>query len=156
MRDYRALDTFYWLLCFLLLWTILTGAEGWAFGAACTVLASLATRWLELPFWRFRLWCLPRFCFFFLRELLLAGWDVAWRALHPRLPIYPGWVEYRLKQHNPKVTLLLSAMVGLLPGTLASRARHGSLAIHTLNARADWESAICRLETELRTLLGDR
>ena len=31
----------------------------------------------------------------FVRQSVLAGADVAWRALHPKLPLRPGFIAYR-------------------------------------------------------------
>ena len=50
--------------------------------------------------------------------------------------------------------LLLSALVGLLPGTLASRIDGGQLRVHVLDEQLPWQATIAELERRLERLLG--
>lgn len=144
----------YWLLLYSVLWGILSGGAGWAFGLSSAALAALMSVRLGLSPIRVRWYYLPRFVSFFIGAVFAGGWDVARRALDPRLPLHPAWVSYSLTQTNPRVSLLLSAMVGLLPGTLASRVGAGQVQLHVLDARQDWNSTVARLERHLSDLLG--
>ena len=140
----------YWLLLYTALWWLLAGHAGWGFGAVVVVAAVAASIWLDAAPWRFRL----QFLRFFLWELCLGGWDVARRALHPRRPVDPAWVIYPLNCDDARVKLTLSAMVGLLPGTLSSRYEEDQLHIHTLDRNQDWLTTVADLERELACLLG--
>ncbi len=150
----RWLNFGYWTLLSAALWLLLTGGTGWLFGLVLAPGAAALAVWLEARPPRLRLRHLPAFVVFFLWELLAGGWDVARRALHPRLPLNPAWVQYPLQQHNPQVTLLLSALVGLLPGTFASRVAGDHLVVHTLDRNLNWQGTVARLERHLLALLG--
>ena len=94
-----------------------------------------------------RLGALPGFLTFFLRHMLLGGWDVARRALQPRCQLQPAWHPYPLTSRSPRVRLLLSALVGLLPGTLSSR-------IEGDRRAPAWQPTVAELERRLERLLG--
>ncbi|MGD8174555.1 Na+/H+ antiporter subunit E [Marinimicrobium sp. ARAG 43.8] len=145
-----------WLLLFAALWAVISGAEGWAFGVPASLAAATLAWRLPLPWPSLRWRHLPAFIAFFLRELTLGAWDVARRILHPRVPIDPAWHTYSLHSHNPRVHLMLSALVGLLPGTMASHFDNGILHLHILDSRQPWSSTVARLEWHLERLLGER
>ena len=91
--------------------------------------------------------------FYALKHMLLGGWDVARRALHPRSPLQPAWHPFILTSDSPRVRLLLSAMVGLLPGTLVSRIEGDEMQVHVLDASMPWQATIADLEQHLVRLL---
>jgi multicomponent Na+:H+ antiporter subunit E len=64
----------------------------------------------------------------------IAGIDVAWRALDPRLPLRPGIVTYHpLLPPGAKQNTFLTSM-SLMPGTLpAGPIEGGGIAIHCLD-----------------------
>lgn len=142
-----------WCLPFALLWALVAGGQGWGFGVIAVLAASALAAWLKpavsLPGWRY----LPAFLWFFLRSAIHGGWDVAIRAWRPSLPIHPEWVEYEMRSEDARVRLMLSAMVGLLPGTLASHFEDRRLFIHALDSRQDWSATVIALETHLIKLL---
>lgn len=149
-----------WLLCLCLLWAMLSAGQGWYLGLPTAVGASALAAALKLPAPRLgTLLRLPRFMAFFLRTLWHGGWDVARRALSPSLPIAPAWTEYTLQDHYrdhplyPRMRLLLSGMVGLLPGTLSTHYVEHTLTLHVLDERQDWRTTTQRLEQELARLL---
>lgn len=147
-----ALGFFAWLA----LWAVLSDAEAWTFGVPVAAIASMAGYRLRLRCGALRLQVLPVFLGFFLRELFSGGWDVARRALLPRLPIAPGWQTFTLATCDPRARLLLSAMVGLLPGTLSSHHDGRVLHVHALDQHQDWRRTVARLETLLSRLLGEQ
>lgn len=137
------------------LWALLGRGEGWAFGIPVAAAATFATIRLQLNWRPLRLSALAAVFGIFLRELFSGGWDVARRALHPRMPIAPGWQTFNMKSRNPRVRLLLSAMIGLLPGTLSSDYDGFTLHIHALDQQQNWEDTVVHLESLLSRLLGD-
>ncbi|MDO3383737.1 Na+/H+ antiporter subunit E [Gilvimarinus algae] len=142
-----------WSTVFFALWLLLAGPGAWLAGLIASTLAAAIAVWVGLTVPPLRWRWLPSFLLFFTVELLLAGWDVARRALHPRLPLAPAWVSYRFRSTNPRVHLMLSAIVGLLPGTLSSHWDTEQMAVHALDEHSDWQSTIVRLEALLDKLI---
>ncbi|MDQ2078135.1 Na+/H+ antiporter subunit E [Marinimicrobium sp. ABcell2] len=147
-------DGFYWLLTYTIIWWLLTGGTGWAFGALWILGACAVSLLLRVRPKRFKLLRLPGFLTFFSYQLWAGGWDVARRALHPRRPLNPGWVKYSFHCTDPQERILLSAMVGLLPGTLASQVDGDQLCVHTLDLSQPWHHTVADLEVHLTRLLG--
>lgn len=147
-------DGFFWLFTYTLVWWLLTGGAGWGFGAPWIVAASALSLRLRLGPARIKLLHLPGFLVFFIRRLWAGGWDVARRALHPQCPLNPGWASYSLRSQNVQERILLSAMVGLFPGTLAAQIDGDQLRVHTLDLKGNWHQEIAALEAQLARLLG--
>lgn len=139
----------------LALWALLSNNSGWAFGVPLALLAAWASQRVRLQVGPLQVQYLPAFLGFFLTALVIGGWDVARRAWHPQLPIAPRWLRYDMSSQEPRVHLLLSAMVGLLPGTFASHFQQQTLFIHALDHRQDWRSTVHRLEHHLERLLKE-
>jgi multicomponent Na+:H+ antiporter subunit E len=154
-RAHRTNDALYWALLYAALWALFAEGGGWLLGVPTVLLAVLLSLWLGVQPVRLRLRVLPAFLGFFLRHMLLGGWDVAGRALRPRCPLQPGWHVYPLTSRSPRVRLLLSALVGLLPGTLASGIDGERMRIHVLDGRLHWRDTIAELEQRLEALLGE-
>tara|TARA_R110002051_G_scaffold90269_3_gene158972 strand:+ start:36845 stop:37258 length:414 start_codon:yes stop_codon:yes gene_type:complete len=132
---------------------LLSSNEGWLLGLPLALLAAWAGVRASLHVGPVQLRYLPAFLGFFIAELFIGGWDVARRAWHPRLPIKPQWVRYQMSCTEPRVQLLLSAMVGLLPGTLASHFEGQTLHLHALDHQQNWRNTVGRLERHLGRLL---
>ena len=140
---------------FSLIWWILTDGDpqSWWIGAPAVVLAVTASVALLPPihivwyeFFRF----MP---FFFMRSLL-GGADVAWRALHPRMPIAPDIINYsmRLPQGPPQV--FMANIASLLPGTLVAEINQQTLKVHVLDGRNDALQELEVLEQHLIRIFG--
>jgi multicomponent Na+:H+ antiporter subunit E len=70
----------------------------------------------------------------FLQQSIRAGIDVAWRALDPRLPLRPGFVNYRPQLPPGRARNAFLTMMSLLPGTLpCGPDEEGGLAVHCLD-----------------------
>lgn len=144
-----------WFILFLFVWVILSEAQGWTFGVLTAVGAAMISSSLPMRWPAVRLSRLPGFLGFFLPQLLGSGWDVARRALHPALPISPAWETYSMTSANPKVHQMLSALVGMLPGTLASHHHQRRLYLHILNRHHDWQATVIKLEQSLDGMLKE-
>ena len=141
-------------LIFMLVWWAL--AEGsldrWPFALAMVALATfLSLALLPPPPWRLRWQALPAFVLFFFHQALLGGFDVAWRALHPQLPIKPGFSHHPLQPKPLAARLLLAWTVSLLPGTLSVEIEPDSLEVHSLNTDLS-DQALIALETKIDAL----
>jgi len=83
---------------FSLIWWVLTDgvATSWWIGVPAVLLAVTASAALIPP--AFFFWSeVLRFVPYFLIRSLLGGVDVAWRALHPAIPIDPDLVKYPMR-----------------------------------------------------------
>jgi multicomponent Na+:H+ antiporter subunit E len=146
-------STFTWGLFYTLLWALLSQNQGWGFGLLFITLALICSRMCRLQAPAVSLLHLPAFLAFFLQKLVIGGVDVAMRTLARRPAIEPLWVEYPLQVSHPTVHLSLSAIVGLLPGTLAARIDNNIMHVHVLDASQPWQHDIARLEQHLARLL---
>ncbi len=95
-----------------------------------------------------------RFVPFFLTRSLLGGADVAWRAIHPGMPIAPDLVEYPLQLPSGLPCVFLANTVSLLPGTLSAELDSNCLKVHVLNGRKDVLSELETLERRVAALFG--
>lgn len=72
----------------------------------------------------------------FLKELIVANFDVAKRIMNPKNNIDPDVIEFNLRLKNPTAITFLSNSITLTPGTLTMDydEKRNSLYIHGLNA----------------------
>jgi multicomponent Na+:H+ antiporter subunit E len=124
-------------LGFFVLWMIL--ADGNPADLAVGVLAALAATWASLRLLapgtrRVRPTALSRLALRFLRQSVVAGADVAWRALDPQLPLRPGFVLYPVALSPGPERNMFATLMSLLPGTVptGSDEKRGLL-IHCLD-----------------------
>lgn len=85
----------------------------------------------------------------FLARSVLGGVDVAWRALHPRLPVKPGWITLKTQMQDGPARSLYGAETSLLPGTLSAGCDAEGLKIHCLDINQDTEERLRIEETRL-------
>ncbi|WP_139904218.1 Na+/H+ antiporter subunit E [Clostridium thermarum] len=123
------LSTF--ILCFLM-WVLFTGAysnsetslQEYIGGAVVSLLvAYFSSAFLisEKPFWLFnpkRFGAFLLFCLLYIWELLKANWDVAKRALSPKLNINPGIVKIETELKSDYGLAMLANCITLTPGTI--------------------------------------
>jgi len=144
---------------FLALWLILVGGADRADRPA-GLLALLAATWASLrllPPGRARFLPVPlaRLVWRFLRQSMLAGVDVAWRAFDPRLPLRPGFVIY--PAHLPPGPALnaFCALTSLAPGTLPAGINDsGAIIVHCLDVEQPVASHLAADEQLLTRALG--
>lgn len=96
----------------------------------------------------------PVFALFFLRESLRGGSDVAWRALHPALPIGPCFATFRLDLPRGQPRTLMVSVLSLMPGTLSAELLDGgrTLVVHALTPAA--LDSVDALHRRIRRLFG--
>jgi multicomponent Na+:H+ antiporter subunit E len=124
-------------LGFLVLWMILTGGKQADLGAGAV--AALAATWASLRLLppgtgHLRPIALVRLALRFLRQSVVAGIDVARRALDPRLPLHTGFVAYPIGLPRGPARNMFTTLMSLLPGTVPTGSNEtGGLLIHCLD-----------------------
>ncbi len=73
----------------------------------------------------------------FFWEMIKANFDVAYRVLHPRMPIKPGIVLIKTKLSSDSGKLALANSITLTPGTLTMDVRGDNLLIHWINVKSE-------------------
>jgi multicomponent Na+:H+ antiporter subunit E len=124
-------------LGFLLLWLVIIGAG--TSDLAVGLVSAIAAAWASLRLLgprpgRVRPLALADLALRFLGQSALAGADVAWRALDPRLPLRPGFVRCPIRIAPGPARSAFCAFSSLLPGTLPVGSDHGdALSMHCLD-----------------------
>lgn len=122
---------------FLALWLVLSlGNPADLPAGIVTAIAAAWTSLYLLPPSATRLspLALTAFALRFFRQSILAGVDVAWRALDPRLPLRTGFVTYPSRLAPGPARTAFCTLESLLPGTLpVGSDRSGALLVHCLD-----------------------
>lgn len=142
-------------LLFSLLWWLLTNGavDSWYVGAPSIIAATLASAAL-LPPSSWSIVGIIRFAPFFLWHSLKGGADVAWRALHPGLPIDPDMVDYQLRIPQGRPRVLLVKIINLLPGTLSAAVSADTLQIHALTKSNSMVAELMVVEQHVARIFG--
>lgn len=135
------------------LWLIISeGAAGsWAVGAPVVGLATVVSLRLSpspaVPaVGRLSLPGAAAFIPFFLWQTARGSWDVACRAVHPRMPLAPAITMYRTVLPPGPWRVLFANCVTLLPGTLSADLEGAELTVHALDATQPVRTDLQRLE----------
>ena len=72
-----------------------------------------------------------------LTEIIKANFDVAYRVLHPRMPIKPGIVVIKTSLKSDIAKLVLANSITLTPGTFTLDVIGDELLIHWINVKAE-------------------
>lgn len=138
----------------LAFWALLSGGSGWLYGIPAAALGALAGAWLAPgQLHQPRPLAILRFLGIFLAKSLGGGVDVAGRALHPAMPLRPGWTEYSLRLTTPAAQSLFLITVSLTPGTLGADLRDGVMRVHTLTP--SMEDNLPGVERAIAAIFGD-
>jgi multicomponent Na+:H+ antiporter subunit E len=71
----------------------------------------------------------------FVWECVKANFDVAYRVIHPDLPIHPGIVKVRLNLQNDMARAILANSITMTPGTITVDIQDDYIYIHWINIR---------------------
>jgi multicomponent Na+:H+ antiporter subunit E len=114
--------------------------SGWASAdLPVGLVAVAAATWTSLRFLpagrsRLRLGPLASLAASFLRQSVVSGADVAWRALNPNLQLQPGFVACPLRMPPGGERSAFCALSSLMPGTLPTGTdENGALLVHCLD-----------------------
>jgi multicomponent Na+:H+ antiporter subunit E len=138
-----------------LLWLALSGLRYPIPGLLAALAGAAVAAWLATiaprPLTPLRL---AAFALFFLVESMRGGLDVAWRALHPALPIEPQFHRFRLELPSGQPRALLVSALSMMPGTLSAELEDGgeTLVVHALTGGA--MTSVALLHARVRRLFG--
>jgi len=143
LRD--RLASFFWLFFILIiLWLLLTTTfhhqEFWVGIAVAVIIAFLTNEfYLRLGFppvtpkrFIFFLW----YIIVLFVEIIKANFDVAFRVIHPALPINPGVVVIQTKLKSDIAKTILANSITLTPGTFTLNIMEDKLLIHWIDVKA--------------------
>ncbi len=111
------------------------------------------------PFSRFlnpvRIFWFIAYLFVLAYKIILANFDVAYRVLHPDMPIRPGIVKVKTKLKTVSGISVLANSITLTPGTLTVEATEdGYLYVHWINVTSiDSEKATKHIVSHLEGLI---
>lgn len=143
---------------FLAVWIIVAGtkpADLFVGLLAAVIVAWVSLRLLPPATIRLRPAALAKLLLRFLYQSIVAGVDVAWRALDPRLPLRPGYVVYRPRLPPGTMRNTFCTMTSLLPGTLPCGLDDGGgLIVHCLDETQPVTEQLAAEEALLTSALG--
>lgn len=91
----------------------------------------------------------------FLRQSVVAGFDVARRAFDPRLPLKTGFIEFTPALPAGMERTLFADLSSMAPGTLPVEERlDGTLLVHCLDTDTDVAAQLTADEDRLAAALG--
>jgi multicomponent Na+:H+ antiporter subunit E len=138
------------LLCFLLLWIVLSGPT-WrdpVLAGLGILSATAASLWLW-PAHSLKLaWSqLPGLVFYFLSASLRGGIDIAWRALSPSMPLKPGFMELKVRLSTEQSVVFFTWLISLMPGTASvNLSNSNTITVHVVDTRKYAEQDLRHLE----------
>lgn len=145
----------------MLLWLILMPSLLW-YDFLFGVLTSFAATYLSLQLlplgitkvrWLPLVMLLPRFIW----QSVQAGWDVAWRAFHPKMPLSLGFVSYSTHLPQGLQRCTFSTLTSLIPGSLPCERHERRITYHALDIQIDHEMQLAAEEKLLhRVFVQDK
>ena len=139
----------------VLWWAISEGESSMAPYGVVAVLAATATSvWLLAP-GRPLLGRTPaaaRLLWWFLRQSVLGGVDVARRTMSKRVDVDPGTVDVEISVSNPIARVLLADISALTPGSLAVDLLEHGVRVHMLHNELPVQERIAELDALLCAL----
>jgi multicomponent Na+:H+ antiporter subunit E len=126
-------------------WLVLTSSLQWQellTGALVSVVLTAFLGWTYVqlglpPFTLRRLWYLGVYLVVLLKEIVRANLDVAYRVVHPKLPIKPGIVAIHTELKQDIAKMLLANSITLTPGTFTLDILGDTMLIHWIDVRSE-------------------
>ena len=84
----------------------------------------------------------------FFWAMIKANFDVAYRVIHPRMPIHPGVVLIKTDLKSDSGKLALANSITLTPGTLTMDVEGDSMLIHWINVKSTDTKETTRMISE--------
>ncbi|MDT8401479.1 MAG: Na+/H+ antiporter subunit E [Bacteroidales bacterium] len=133
----------YYLICFAT-WLLLTSNVGWQNLVAGAVISLLTTiifaRYFNFDVSKMinpvRWFWMIIYIIYFIWQCVKANFDVAYRVLHPALPIKPGIVRVKLTLQGSLARTILANSITMTPGTIAVDIIDDVMYVHWINVRS--------------------
>ncbi len=140
-----------------LLWLGLNGLDGnsWIVGTPVVLVATwISVKLLPSVSWRWSLRGALVFAAYFLRQSVLGGWDVARRAISPRLALSPTIVCHPCQLPSGPSRLFFCSAISLLPGTAVVAIAESNISVHVLDDSTSVAEELRELERRVGGLFG--
>ena len=142
---HSARNFLYLFILLLIIWIALTSSLNWQELAAGVAISLALSFFLYRTYTRLGLPPLGvrRAAYFFIylgvlfKEIIKANFDVAYRVLHPKMPIKPGIVVIKTKLKQDLAKMILANSITLTPGTFTLDIVGDNLLIHWINVRTE-------------------
>jgi multicomponent Na+:H+ antiporter subunit E len=145
MKNIKVRNFLYLFIFLVIIWLALSSSVRWqelAVGIAVSLIISLILSkvYSELGFPPLSI---KRIVFFFIflvvlfKEIIVANVDVAYRIIHPKMPIKPGIVVIRTTLKQDIAKMMLANSITLTPGTFTLDIIGDTLLIHWINVKTD-------------------
>lgn len=140
------LKNFLYLFVFsLLTWFALTSSFNYqklATGVLISLVVSvfLNNNYLKLglpPFSLYKLTFFIIYLFILFKEIIKANIDVAYRIIHPAMPIKPGIVVIKTRLKSDIAKMILANSITLTPGTFTLDILEDKLLVHWINVKTE-------------------
>ena len=99
------------------------------------------------------------YIFVFIGELIKSNFDVAFRVIHPIIPINPGIVKVKTKLKSKLGRIILANSITLTPGTLTVETNGEDYYIHWIDVTSDdidsaTKAIVSKFEKYLEVIFG--
>ncbi len=84
-----------------------------------------------------KIWFFIVYIFVLAKEVVVANFDVAYRVIHPKMPINPGIVIIKTELKQDLAKMILANSITLTPGTFTLDVSDDTLLIHWINVKTD-------------------
>jgi multicomponent Na+:H+ antiporter subunit E len=140
----HARNFLYLFLTLILVWLALTSSFHWqelSVGIFISFVLSLIfyKKYIELglpPFSIRRIVFAVLYIIVLFKEIIIANFDVAYRVIHPKMPIKPGIVVIKTELKQDIAKMILANSITLTPGTFTLDILGDTLLIHWINVRS--------------------
>ena len=158
---YKASDrvkNFLYPFCLLLLvWLAITSSFHWQELTVGIIISFVLSLFLNKQYFELGLpiFSIKRMVFFAIYavvlfvEIIKANFDVAYRVIHPKMPIKPGIVIIKTELKQDFAKMLLANSITLTPGTFTLDVVGDKLLIHWINVQSEDE-------VEATKIIGER
>ncbi|MBD3370306.1 Na+/H+ antiporter subunit E [Candidatus Fermentibacteria bacterium] len=152
----RTRSFLYLLVLLFLTWLVLTSSLHWhelLVGVVVSVLLALFLNKTYLglgmpPLSIKRIWFMISYLVVLGVEIIKANLDVAWRIIHPKLPINPGIVIIKTDLRQDIAKMILANSITLTPGTFTLDIIGSELLIHWIDVKSEDTEEATRLVGE--------
>jgi multicomponent Na+:H+ antiporter subunit E len=90
-----------------------------------------------------------QYLFYLTYSIILANIDVAYRVLHPRMPINPRIVKFKSRLKSDIGQTALANSITLTPGTITVDVKYGTFYVHALSDKSAEELLGGEMENKL-------